>query len=404
MRSRTIIIAGAGIGGLTMALALAAKGFRIVVLDQAERLEATGAGLQLSPNAARVLLALGLRERLAGVVVAPTAIRVMAARTAQEILRIPLGEAAQRRYDAPYWVIHRGDLHTALLAAAADNPDITLELGCKVDAFATYPSGITVHATRRGVTAETFGIALVGADGLWSSVRARLGEEAPPRFAHRVAWRATVPAETVAAEFRTPIVHLWLGRDSHLVHYPVNAGRAINIVAIAQSGWQQEGWGLRCDRSDALARFSERSWAAQPRALLQAPANYLKWALFDRPPLQRWGRGPVTLIGDAAHPMLPFLAQGAAMAIEDAAVLAACIGKPPTDSATAAPKVIATAMRNYEEKRRARTADIQRGARINATLYHLSGPVAHLRNMALRSIGGDNFLQRYDWIYDWKLD
>jgi salicylate hydroxylase len=396
MRSRTIIVAGAGIGGLTVALALAQAGFRIVVLEQEERPEQSGAGLQLSPNAARLLIALGLGERLKSVAVAPTAIRVMAAKTGLEILRIPLGEA-EARYGAPYWVIHRGDLHGVMLAAASDHPDISLELGRAVDAFAVYPNGITVHATRRGVTAETFGIALIGADGLWSRVRAGLGEDAPPRFTKRIAWRATVPVETVAPEFREPIVHLWLGRHSHLVHYPVSAGRMVNIVAIAQDGWQQPGWNVPSDAEEIVARF-ERDWSAQPRALLAASARWQKWALFDRPPLQRWGRGPVTLLGDAAHPMLPFLAQGAAMAIEDAAVLTASIGKRPTDSTPA----IAVAMRNYEAKRRPRTTDIQRGARINSVLYHLGWPAANVRNRMLAALGGESFLRRYDWIYDWK--
>ena len=406
MHSRTIIVAGAGIGGLTTALALAQAGFRLEVLDQAERLEPTGAGLQLSPNAARLLIALGLGERLKPVVVSPTAIRVIAARTAREILRVPLGAAAEERYGAPYWVIHRGDLHAALLAAASEHPDISLQLGRKVDAFAIHPNGVTVHATRRGETAESFGIALVGADGLWSNVRAQLVDHLPPRFAKRVAWRATVPADRVAAEFREPIVHLWLGRDSHLVHYPVNALRTVNIVAIAQDSsqdswqdsWRQQDWSAPASPAEVLARFSARDWSAPTRALLEAPQSFLKWALFDRPPLRRWGRGPVTLVGDAAHPMLPFLAQGAAMAIEDAAVLAACIGKPPTQ----ARPMLATAMRIYEEKRRARTADIQRGARINAALYHLGWPAAQVRNRTLARIGGENFLRRFDWIYDWK--
>jgi salicylate hydroxylase len=391
---------------LTTALALAQAGFRLEVLDQAERIEPTGAGLQLSPNAARLLIALGLGERLKPVVVSPTAIRVIAARTAREILRVPLGDAAEKRYGAPYWVIHRGDLHAALLAAASEHPDISLQLGRKVDAFAIHPNGVTVHATRRGETAESFGIALVGADGLWSNVRAQLVDHLPPRFANRVAWRATVPADRVAAEFREPIVHLWLGRDSHLVHYPVNALRTVNIVAIArdssqdssQYSWRQQDWSAPTSPADVLPRFSARDWSAPARALLEAPQSFLKWALFDRPALRRWGRGPVTLVGDAAHPMLPFLAQGAAMAIEDAAVLAACIGKPPTQTKP----MLATAMRIYEEKRRARTADIQRGARINAALYHLGWPAAQVRNRALARIGGENFLRRFDWIYDWK--
>src|SRR5262249_15213955 len=153
----------------------------------------------------------------------------------------------------------------------------------------------------------------------------------------------------------------------------------INIVAIANDTWQRPGWSIESTAEEVRARFAERRWSAVPRALLAVPHRWLKWALFDRAPLMRWGRGPVTLLGDAAHPMLPFRAQVVAMAIEDAAVLTAGIGKAPTE--------LPTAMRNYEEKRRSRTADIQRGARINAVLYHLRGPAAHLRNVALAAVG-----------------
>jgi salicylate hydroxylase len=393
MRSRTLIIAGAGIGGLTAALALAEAGFRVVVLDQAVRLLETGAGLQLSPNAARVLLGLGLGERLKPFVATPQAIRVMAARSGRELLRITL-ETAELRYGAPYWVVHRGDLQTVLLAAVADHPDISLELGRKVDDFAIHPNGVTVHAPRRGAAAEEFGTALIGADGLWSSVRARLGEDTPLRFAGCVAWRSTVPAEKVPSEFREPNIHLWLGRDSHLVHYPVRAERAINIVAIARDPWQHPGWSAESEAAEVSARFAAPDWSSRPRELLAVPERWTKWALYDRAPLKRWGRGPVTLLGDAAHPMLPFLAQGAAMAIEDAAVLTSCLGKPPAQ--------LASAMRIYEAQRRPRTAKIQRAARLNASLYHLSGPPALLRDIALAAIGGGTFLLRYDWIYDWK--
>jgi salicylate hydroxylase len=406
MRSRTIVVAGAGIGGLTTALALAAAGFRVVVMEQAERLEPTGAGLQLSPNASRILLGLGIAERLRAVVVRPSAIRVMAAKTGRELLSTPLGAAAEARYGAPYWVIHRGDLHAALLAAAAEEPDITIALGRRVDAFAIHANGVTVHATYQNASAETHGIALIGADGLWSSVHAQLHPglhpSPAPRFASRIAWRATVPAEAAPPQFREPIVHLWLGRDSHLVHYPVNAGRTINIVAIARDQWQQEGWSVTCDAEVVLERFRDPHWSHEPRSLLALPERWLKWALFDRAPLLAWGRGPVTLLGDAAHPMLPFLAQGAAMAIEDAAVLAAAIGPANALERADAFGALAAALRNYEAKRRVRTADVQRGARINAALYHLRGPAGTLRDLVLTRLNGERFLARYDWIYDWK--
>jgi salicylate hydroxylase len=403
MRSRTIVVAGAGIGGLTAALALAAAGFRVVVIEQAERLEPTGAGLQLSPNASRILLGLGLAERLRAVVVRPSAIRVMAAKTGRELLSTPLGATAEARYGSPYWVIHRGDLHAVLLAAAAEEPDITVALGRKVDALAIHANGVTVHATYQNASAETHGIALIGADGLWSRVHAQLHSGPAPRFANRIAWRATVPAEAAPPQFREPIVHLWLGRNSHLVHYPVNSGRTINIVAIARDQWRQEGWSVACDPQEVRERFRDTQWAQEARSLLALPASWLKWALFDRAPLLAWGRGPVTLLGDAAHPMLPFLAQGAAMAIEDAAVLAAAIGPASALERTDAFSALAASLRNYEAKRRVRTADVQRGARINAALYHLGGPVGYLRDLVLARLNGERFLTRYDWIYDWKL-
>ena len=194
MSPRSIIVAGAGIGGLTAALALARNGFRVIVLEQAERLEETGAGIQLSPNAARILIDLGLESRLRPSAVAPAALRVLDGVTGREIVRMPLGEYAEQRYGAPYWAIHRGDLQAALAAAAASHPDITVKLGMQVEDFVAHPNGLTVSARGRGGVSDAHGVALIGADGLWSLVRKRIGHRAPPRFAGRTAWRALVPA------------------------------------------------------------------------------------------------------------------------------------------------------------------------------------------------------------------
>ena len=224
-RSRTIIIAGAGIGGLTAALALTRAGFRAVVLEQAERLEEAGAGIQLSPNATRVLFDLGLAERLRPLVVAPEAIRIVNSRSGRDIVRVPLGAAAEQRYGAPYWVIHRADLQAVLAITIAESPDVTLRLGTRVEDFALHQHGLTVEARDKHGLRDEQGIALIGADGLWSTLRGRLGDRRPPRFARRTAWRATVPAAHVAEEFRATVTGLWLGRDAHLVHYPVKAGR-----------------------------------------------------------------------------------------------------------------------------------------------------------------------------------
>ena len=391
-RSRTVVIAGAGIGGLTLALALIRHGFRAVVLEQAERLVETGAGIQLSPNATAILDAIGLSARLAPLAVAPEAINIMGARTGREIARVLLGRAAALRYGAPYWVVHRGDLQAALIDTLQATPDFVLRLGWRVEDYAVHGNGITVVARGRAGTIEEHGVALVGADGLWSTMRAKLGDRRPPRFRHRTAWRALIDAERVAPALRGPATFLWLGADAHLVHYPVKAGRQINVVAIVRDSRPMRGWSSLGARADLLARFS--GWHDTARALLAVPENWLTWSLNDRPSLRHWGSGPVTLLGDAAHPMLPFLAQGGAMAIEDAAVLAACLARDSDDPASA--------LRAYEGLRRGRTARVQRAARTNGIVYHLGGVGAGARNLALAVRGGEALLARYDWLYDWR--
>lgn len=390
-RSRTIIVAGAGIGGMTAALALARAGFRAVVLEQAARLEEAGAGIQLSPNATRVLFDLGLSERLLPLVIAPEAIRVIDAPSGNGIVRIPLGASAAQRYGAPYWVIHRADLQAVLAITAAENPDITLRLGTRVEDFAVHQHGITVQARDAQGTRDEQGAALVGADGLWSTLRTRLGESRPPRFAHRTAWRAIVPAARLTAEFREPVTSLWLGPNAHLVHYPVRGGRDVNIVAIARDEWQEPGWSAPGKQGDLAPHFA--SFAPQARALIAVPERWQKWALFDRPPRLPRLRGPVTLLGDAAHPVLPFLAQGGAMAIEDAAVLAQWLERENEPE---------PALRAYETQRRRRVARVQREARRNSWGYHLAGPLGAARNAVLTMMGGEKLLRRYDWLYDWR--
>jgi salicylate hydroxylase len=327
-------------------------------------------------------------------VVVPEELSVMNAQTARVLARAPLGAAAERRYGAPYWVIHRGDLLAVLLEAVRANPDIALHLGSRVEDFALHRNGVTVLALASQRALEERGVALIGADGLWSSLRRRLGHRAEPSFARHTAWRALVPAEAVVADLRTPVVNLWLGRNAHLVHYPVRGGSLINIVAIIRDDWRDRGWNATGERAELLERFPAGMWPPSARAILAAPAHWHKWALYDRKPLARWGKGPVTLLGDAAHPMLPYLAQGAAMAIEDAAVLAQRLAVTPDDPAGA--------MRRYERQRHARTARAQRAARRNGKVYHMGGAEAFLRTIALIAMGGQRLIARYDWLYGWK--
>lgn len=398
--ARTVIIAGAGIGGLTAALALAQRGFEITLLEAADRLEEVGAGLQLSPNAARVLVALGIAERLKPHIVVPEHLAVRNARSGRLLAQGPLGATCAQRYGAPYWVIHRGDLQAALCEAVAATPGITLKLGSKVESFTTEPDGVAVSASHGPQPLTVRAQALIAADGLWSTLRQQLGHRAVPRPAGHTAWRTLIPAETAPKSAKAPAVNLWLGTDTHLVHYPVKAGRMINVVAIVGDDWRQPGWNTPGEPHELLDRFSAKQWHASARDLLAASGHCQKWALFVCPPLATWGtswgttwgNGRVTLLGDAAHPMLPYLAQGAAMAIEDAAVLAACLERNPD---------VPAALRTYEASRLPRTARVQRDASRNATVYHMSGAGAALRALALMAMGGDRLISRYDWLYGW---
>jgi salicylate hydroxylase len=309
-------------------------------------------------------------------------------------VRVPLGEKATQRYGAPYWVIHRGDLQAALSDAAVQDLNIVLRLGMSMEDFATHPHGVTVSA--RGTTGlwTEHGHALIAADGLWSAARTRIASKAPPRFAGRTAWRALVPAAQLAPEFRDPIVYLWLGRDAHLVHYPVKGGKLINVVVITADDWSGPGWSEPASRIDLLARLSSRRWAPQAHSIFRAPDAWLKWALYESEPLTSFAQGAAALLGDAAHAMLPFLAQGAAMAIEDAAVTAQCLARMPDDPAAA--------WQSYSAIRRGRTRKVQRLAARNGKRYHRAGAAAMLRNTAMRLLGGERLLQNYDWLYDWR--
>jgi salicylate hydroxylase len=387
-----VLIAGAGIGGLTASLALAQQGIGVTLFDQAEKLEEAGAGIQLSPNATRVLIALGLADRLKPAIVEPAAIQLRSGHSGREIATLPLGTVSAR-YGAPYWLVHRADLQKVLLEAVAAEPSIALTLGAKVDDFILDASGVHARVNRGGAAWEHRGSALIGADGLWSTIRARLGDSKSPRLVARTAWRTVAPAEVVEPRYLEPVVNLWLGTGWHLVHYPIRARAAVNIVWVVRDTWESSAWTTKVDRSDLFARSNH---LPRPAAIfVQATgSDWQKWTLCDRTPSWHWGNGPVSLIGDAAHPMLPFLAQGAAMAIEDAAVLAGEFSRSPEDPEGS--------LRRYEKARQARTARIQWAARRNDFTYHLHEPGASIRDTVLGALGGERLLAQYDWIYQWR--
>ena len=396
--ARTIIVAGAGIGGLTAALALAARGFRVIILEKAERLAEAGAGLQLSPNASRILVELGLQPRLAARAVTPDAINIISARAGGEIARLPLGEAASQRAGAPYWVMHRADLQAALQAQVNDSPDIELRLGCQFDDVASHAKGLTVIQRRGDARQPELAVALIGADGIWSAVRHHLFPQVQPQFSGLIAWRGTLDATTLPREYTAPRVQLWMGPDAHLVAYPISGAKQINVVAIVPGTWNRPGWSAQGDANQLKSAFASQRWPATARMLVGAVDEWRRWALFTLPVLDEWSSGAVALLGDAAHAMLPFAAQGAGMAIEDAAVLAGCLSQSTGDNIADIP----AALKRYGRLRRGRVQRMQRAARQQGRIYHLTGPLALARDLAIKAMGPQRMLARQDWIYDWR--
>ncbi len=402
-RSRTIVVAGAGIGGLTAALALAGKGFRVIVLEKAERLEEAGAGLQLSPNASRVLIDLGLRARLAARATVPDAVTVFSAQRGKEVVRLPLGAGATFRAGAPYWVIHRADLQAALKAEVDDNSSIELRLGCQFEDVASHAKGITVSQRKDTTRQQEPALALIGADGIWSAVRHHLFPQIQPQFGGMIAWRGTIDAKQLPREFGTRGVQLWMGPNAHLVAYPISAGRQTNMVVVVPGDWNRIGWNTPGDAAEIRRRFASKRWPAAARMMVGAVDVWTRWALFTMPNGGVWGSGATALLGDAAHAMLPFAAQGAAMAIEDAAVLAKCLSDSHGEHADGDVQSVPASLQRYAQMRRARVARVQRMAKLNARIYHLTGPAALARDVAMKLIGGEKLLTRPDWLYDWRV-
>jgi salicylate hydroxylase len=395
--SRSIVIAGAGIGGLTAALLLVRRGFRVVLLEKAERLEQAGAGLQLSPNASRVLIGLGLQARLQARAIVPDAISIMSAQSGGEIARLPLGDAATFRAGAPYWIVHRADLQAALLAAVNDNPAIELRLGCQFEDAAVHAKGITVGQRRGMSRSQETALALIGADGVWSQVRNQLFPEAQPQFSGLIAWRGTIDADRLPRELAARRVQLWMGPNAHLVAYPIAGGRQINVVAIVPGTWNRPGWSEPGHAGDIKNQFSAR-WPIASRMLVGAVDDWRRWALFTIRDGGVWNSGAMALLGDAAHAMLPFAAQGAGMAIEDAAMLATCLTERSTGSAAA----VAVALERYAGARRHRIVRVQRHARQSGQIYHLGGAMAYARDLVIKISSAQRLLARQDWIYDWR--
>lgn len=388
-----IALAGAGIGGLAAGLALAQSGCRVSIFERAPVLAEVGAGLQLSPNANAALRRLGVLARVERDAVAPLSLRIGRGRDGTVLARLPLGRHAEDRFGAPFLLTLRADLQRALRESIQDNPHVTIETGKGIANWRVAGDRLMLEFDGDRPVVAVNG--LVGCDGLHSVVRERLGFAPTPEPGRggRTAWRATIDASEAPAPFRRPNANLWLGHKVHLVHYPVASGRLVNVIAAiddSRPGDRADAfWSAPGDPVEIEQRFA--SWADPIRQLLAAPKAWGKWPLIDRPPLGHWSQGRVTLLGDAAHPMLPFLAQGAAQAIEDAAALG--------DAVLAHPHDPAVAFRAYEAVRLRRTARIQAESRRQAVIYHLPPPASAVRDLVLRCTPANKLLARYDWLY-----
>jgi salicylate hydroxylase len=388
------LIAGAGVGGLTAAIAIAGAGFEVALFERTAVLEEFGAGLQLTPNATRVLEKLGALAAIESRALAPRAIRILRGRDGACLSTLPLA-SAQKRWGAPYLVVHRADLQRTLVERIARTPDIALTLGAELGGLTSDEGGVTAGVKRGAIGLKARGDFLIGADGLRSIIRERLGlggrDEAA--FCGRVAFRAQVDARSVPERWREPEVTLRLGAKAHLVHYPLRRGAIVNLVAVIESGWRAKKgdnpWDGAADRASLARAFV--GWAPEARALVDAPAEWRAWPLYDRPSIPAFAAERVALLGDAAHPMLPFLAQGASQAIEDAGALADCLKESPDP---------VQALAAYSRRRAPRAARVQDAAKAQARLYHLSGPLALGRDLGMRMFGPERLLRRYDWLYE----
>jgi 2-polyprenyl-6-methoxyphenol hydroxylase-like FAD-dependent oxidoreductase len=383
--SRALVVGG-GIGGLTTALALARTGMSATVLERSAFADETGAGIQLGPNATRALAELGVLDAITATAFRPDVLRLFDGLSGTSLATVPLGRVAEERYGAPYLTLHRADLHASLLAACRAESAIELRSGFEVTETETLAGPVIV---RDADGTQVDGSILIAADGLWSRLRDRIAPDADLRFSGTTAWRALLPRGEMAAPFDAPEVGLWLGPHAHLVHYPVRGGNDLNIVAVVEGGSAKQDWSRRAEPDLLLPSFHR--WAQPAKTLLEMVKTWRCWLLFRLKPLPRWTDGRMALLGDAAHPVQPYLAQGAALAIEDAITLAASLKASGGDPASAFP--------SYQSLRMDRAARVQAQAARFGRIYHLRGPAAFARNFLLGRRHPESLLQSFDWLY-----
>ena len=401
MKNQHIIVAGAGIGGLSAALALARAGQRVTVLERSAQFAPVGAGIQLGPNAMKVLAQWGLQDAVRAKACLPEAIAVRSATTGRSISRMLLGQAVQQRYGQVYASVHRADLHSVLLQAVLSQNNIDVRCNAPVhsiDSISAKGVQVRIGAATHGAQPTTLAAdALVAADGLWSTVRQQVFADGAPRPTGHAAYRVLLPMHCVSPAWTATQVGLWWGSKVHVVHYPVRSGDFLNLVVLSEQSAAQAtaSWAQPAQQAQVLVLGSmggTGSLCAPLRELLAcvpaSGAQWQSWHLYDRPAAATWAKGSVALLGDAAHPMLPYLAQGAAMAIEDAAVLA---------QQAALHNDWGPALQSYAQLRRPRCERVVATARRNGKIFHLAQPWATARDAVLALKGTE--VVGLPWLY-----
>ena len=388
MNDPPFLVAGGGIAGLAAGLALARTSRSVAVFEQAAAFQEEGAGLQISPNAVRCLRMLGAWDAIESDCISPSEMHIREGRSAALLQRIRLGKFFATRFGAPYHLAHRADLLRGLLQTVKASPDVTLHNGRSAVGAENIEQGARLHFTE-GPNID--GAAVIAADGIRSVFRKIIVGDGEPVYSGHAIYRALLPFDRVPPGIAADCVTLWLYPGGHVVHYAVSNWRQFNIVAVLDSRWRGEGWSQPVRSAEVVSSFAD---AASPLAdLLASVSVWKRFAAADRRPAVTWSNGNVALIGDAAHASLPYLAQGAAMALEDAVILAKCISADPG---------IPTALANYARLRQPRTARIQRQSRRLASIYHLRGVSALARNTVLRFLGPEQAIARNQWIYEWE--
>lgn len=389
-----IIIAGAGIGGLTAALALLKLGFDVTVLERASELKEVGAGVQLSANAVRPLYQLGLEQQLLSIASLPAGKRFRLWNTGQTWNLFDFGATSVERHGYPYFTVFRADLHKILVSAVRREKTDAIHVNAAVVDVEKKGEGVTVRlADGRAMEADV----LIGADGVHSVVRNRLIATDKPTFSGCVAWRGVIPSEKLPQHLREPLGVNWMGPGSHVVHYPLRRGELVNFVGILEKDqWVDESWTAKGTVEECVADFE--GWHQDVLTLAGALDTPFIWALMVRQPMVNWTSGRVTLLGDAAHATLPFMSQGAAMAIEDGYVLARCLKKYEADPGHA--------LQVYQSLRIDRTTRIVRGSAENLKRFHnplLATPGA-AEAYVDKEWAPDRVNERYDWVFSYNVD